>query len=320
MLLVPLVASSSEKTFNKEKLKRASSWGYQLQDISVSEIRNQIFDLVVIEPVQYSEQANYFTKRQVSLMKNRKDPERNKLLIAYLSIGEAEDYRHYWKKEWNQHPPSWLGRENPDWKGNYKVRYWNKEWQTIMLKELDEILKAGFDGVYLDIIDAFEYWSEKQTYRKETQQKNDPKGDVSLAADLMVHWISKIANHSRLNSTRANSDFIVLPQNGEGLIQTASKDNIHLYWNSIDGIGVEDLFHPGDDPEDNPRNLNRERIEILKQFKEKGKPLFVIDYLTNKRLIKSFCEQSRKFAFIPFVSNRELNSIPEEKVQFWCDQ
>ena len=25
--------------------------------------------------------------------------------------------------------PAWLERENPDWDGNYKVRYWHPDWQ-----------------------------------------------------------------------------------------------------------------------------------------------------------------------------------------------
>ncbi|MCD6345902.1 MAG: hypothetical protein J7L96_00635 [Bacteroidales bacterium] len=35
-------------------------------------------------------------------------------------------------------------------------------WKKILLEQedsyLDKIMAAGFDGVYLDIIDAFEYW------------------------------------------------------------------------------------------------------------------------------------------------------------------
>lgn len=79
-----------------------------------------------------------------------------------MSIGEAEDYRFYWKNEWKTNPPVWLGEENPDWEGNYKVWYWEKEWQNIIISDpdsyLQRILNAGFDGVYLDIIDAFEYF------------------------------------------------------------------------------------------------------------------------------------------------------------------
>jgi len=44
------------------------------------------------------------------------------------------------------------------------VKYWDKEWQQIIYGTpgayLDRILKAGFDGVYLDLVDAFEYFEE----------------------------------------------------------------------------------------------------------------------------------------------------------------
>ncbi|MFQ5795846.1 MAG: endo alpha-1,4 polygalactosaminidase [Candidatus Bipolaricaulia bacterium] len=86
----------------------------------------------------------------------------SRLVIAYMSIGEAEDYRYYWQAEWKPNPPSWLAEENPDWPGNYKVRYWDRNWQNVIYESNDSYLKkildAGFDGVYLDIIDAFEYF------------------------------------------------------------------------------------------------------------------------------------------------------------------
>ncbi len=85
-----------------------------------------------------------------------------RLLIAYMSIGEAEDYRYYWQSGWKKDAPTWLAGQNPQWKGNYKVRYWDKAWQALILDPqtgyLKKILDAGFDGVYLDIIDAFEYF------------------------------------------------------------------------------------------------------------------------------------------------------------------
>lgn len=88
----------------------------------------------------------------------------SRLVVAYMSIGEAENYRYYWKPSWNTHPPSWLAAANPDWPGNYKVRYWDSDWQAILYGNdasyTKKILDAGFDGVYLDIIDAFEYFEQ----------------------------------------------------------------------------------------------------------------------------------------------------------------
>ncbi|MEA1904575.1 MAG: endo alpha-1,4 polygalactosaminidase, partial [Candidatus Hadarchaeota archaeon] len=71
-----------------------------------------------------------------------------RLIIAYMSIGEAEDYRYYWQTEWETNPPSWLAEENPEWPGNYKVRYWYEDWQDIIYggnnSYLKKILDAGF--------------------------------------------------------------------------------------------------------------------------------------------------------------------------------
>lgn len=84
----------------------------------------------------------------------------SRLVIAYMSIGEAEDYRYYWDDPWRVGSPEWLEAENPDWEGNYKVRYWDEQWQSVIYGNedacLDMIMDAGFDGVYLDIIGAFQ--------------------------------------------------------------------------------------------------------------------------------------------------------------------
>ena len=42
----------------------------------------------------------------------------SRLLIAYMSIGEAEDYRYYWQPGWQPGSPSWLEAENPVWDGS----------------------------------------------------------------------------------------------------------------------------------------------------------------------------------------------------------
>ncbi len=102
-----------------------------------------------------------FTDSEVTQLKAKQN-DGQRVVISYMSIGEAEDYRYYWNDSWVVGNPSWIENENPDWEGNYKVVYWDTEWQSIIYGNNDSYLKkildAGFDGVYLDIIDAFEYF------------------------------------------------------------------------------------------------------------------------------------------------------------------
>ena len=87
-----------------------------------------------------------------------------RLVISYMSIGEAEDYRYYWQADFTANPPEWLSGPNPDWPGNYKVKYWLESWKTIIYGDneayLDKLLESGFDGAYLDIIDGYEYFED----------------------------------------------------------------------------------------------------------------------------------------------------------------
>lgn len=87
-----------------------------------------------------------------------------RLVISYMSIGEAEDYRYYWQTDFNTNAPEWLSGVNPDWPGNYKVKYWLNSWKTIIYGNsdayLDKLLEVGFDGTYLDIIDGYEYFED----------------------------------------------------------------------------------------------------------------------------------------------------------------
>ena len=117
------------------------------------------YDVFIID-LFYGEEI--LTASDLQQLKTKKNGG-SRLVICYMSIGEAEDYRWYWKSSWNKKAPDFMCAVNPEWDGNYKVKYWYPQWQEIICGEngyLSKILAAGFDGVYLDIIDAFEYFEE----------------------------------------------------------------------------------------------------------------------------------------------------------------
>lgn len=128
----------------------------------LSAIQNTNYDVILID--LFFNDGQQFTSEEILKLKTKANGS-GRLVLAYMSIGEAEEYRFYWQKAWKNTNPLWLDKENQDWKGNFKVKYWNADWQKIILGSenayLDKILNANFDGVYLDIIDGFEYFEEE---------------------------------------------------------------------------------------------------------------------------------------------------------------
>lgn len=132
--------------------------GFGSKSNFISEVTATNYDLLIMD---FFFDGEPYTLAEVEELRSKQNGGK-RMVIAYMSIGEAEDYRYYWQPEWDSDPPSWLRGENPHWEGNYKVEYWDPLWQQIIFgtdsSYLDRILDAGFDGVYLDIIDAFEYF------------------------------------------------------------------------------------------------------------------------------------------------------------------
>ncbi len=231
-------------------------------------------------------------------------------VLSYLSIGEAEDYRDYWDPSWDADgdgepdagAPDWLGPMNPEWEGNYKVRYWDSGWQDILLGDggyLEQITDAGFDGVYLDIIDAYFYWSEDAD-----AADLRPMEDT---ADDMIALIEAIGDAGR----EANPDFEVFPQNGEFVGYDAG-DQMDRLLDAIDGFGVEDVFCPGDAEEDNPFEPDESRLEVLDELIDNDKVVLSVDYLTDEDLADQFLEGAADHGFQACVALRDLASRPNE--------
>lgn len=272
---------------------------YQLQNINLNEIGDTKFDLAIIDYSQDGSDEERFTAKQISVLKT--SPGGAKLVLAYMSIGEAENYRWYWDNNWdadgdgNPDPgaPSWLGPSNPDWPGNYKVKYWETEWQSIIYGSptsyLDKIIEADFDGVYLDIIDAYEYWGAEgeSGLNRETAEQE------------MVYFVKAIAKYARL--TKGNADFGIFPQNGEAL-------SSHLdYVQVVTGIGKEDTWYNDNFPQ--PSSYTSEVIANLDIFKQAQKLVLVVDYVTVQNLIDDFYSKAETQGYTPYATVRDLDVL-----------
>jgi cysteinyl-tRNA synthetase, unknown class len=259
---------------------------YQLQNIDLNAIAKTKFDLAVIDYSSDGSESTRFTKRQIESLQT--DPPHPKRVLAYLSIGEAEDYRYYWQSSWKKSPPDFLGPVDPDWPGNFKVRFWDPAWQKIVFDYEDKIIDAGFDGVYLDVIDSYQFWQEKG--QANTEQE-------------MVDFVKSIAAHAR--EVRGAKNFAVFVQNAEEL--SSHKD----YIDAVTGIGREDLYYDGNSKV--AADETKFAISKLNAFKDAGKLVLVIDYPTELAKIDQVYSRAQSKGFLPYVGRRELDRLTINK-------
>jgi len=226
-------------------------------------------------------------------------------VVAYLSIGEAETYRAYWNASWdadsNGDPdavaPSWLMGENPFWEGNYVVKYWDPGWQSLIIKSLDEILLAGFDGIYLDIVDGFQNFE----YDIETGEWRDylinPDTGLTYRRD-MVMWISRLAQYARQKTSPA---FLVIPQNGEQLLE----DPTHL--SQISAQGLESVFTDGNATV--PNADKNYRVSFLSKATAAAKPVLLVEYGTTAAAKKKSRAGATANKFVLLLTSYDLGKL-----------
>lgn len=245
---------------------------YVLQSVGFKELAESDFDIAIIDIDDCGLDLSQLLEFQ----------SKDRVLLSYLSIGEAEDYRSYWTDGWAIGDPDFIYEENPFWHGNYKVKYWYYDWQEIIYSQLDKIIENGFDGAYLDMIDTYKYFEDIE---------------VSDAADMMVDFVVGLSKYSK----SINNDFLIIPQNAEILLDDPE------YFDAIDGIGKEELYFFRE------RRQSDRDIKLssyyLDKVKRAGKDVFIISYVTETENIREVISNAKKNDYYYFIGERELDSI-----------
>lgn len=238
----------------REDLSWVQSWAIQLQAADIDELVASTYDVVVTDYSRDGTDAGAYTYAEIERVRNS-----GKLVLAYLSLGEASDFRFYWRSSWREGKPGFIGPANPDWPGAYKVKYWRKAWWDKCVRpHLDRILAAGFDGVWLDSVDAYWFWYT---------QGEDPV----RSANRMAGLVRKTAEYARASF---GEHFVVCPNNGLAMLDDASTTWKNNYISDVDAVGVESLFYDYWSADDQAYRLAK-----LAQFAAAGKKIFNVEYI-----------------------------------------
>jgi cysteinyl-tRNA synthetase len=302
-------------------LQQVTSWSIQLQGIEATDsvdalVASQV-DMLVLEPTRLVRGEEWFPTGGL-VQRVRQSPgvtRGRKLCIAYLNVGQAEDYRPYWQPSWRPPTattagePAFLVTVDPDgWAGNYPVAFWDPRWREILWGRpeslLDAILADGFDGVYLDWILAYQEPAVVAAARRAGVEPDR----------AMADQVRELRAYAR----RTRPAFVVIAQNGVDLGEAVPE-----YYRSIDGIAHEDLSFRGsaaakwDDPASGdvaiPATGGWSTAQIaagLRRFRERGLPVFTLDYALDPTNIQLASERSRQFGFVPCVTRTPLDRLP----------
>ncbi|GAA5448054.1 uncharacterized protein TM_1410 [Deinococcus depolymerans] len=262
------------------RLLAARRWAYHLSDYPqrLRAVAASPFDLVVVDAEDDSGVPWPAAELRAA---RRRAGHPDRLLLGYLSVGAAERDRAYWQPGWTRRPPAWLLGEQPDWPGNYDVAYWDAAWQALTLARLDRLLASGFDGAYLDLVDAFEGHPARPGARRE-----------------MVAWVCRVARHARTRDPQ----FLIVPQNAAGLIRDAG------YAGCVDALGQEETFSYAMNV---PTGADRqaELAAAFRWWRAAGKPVFTVEYADREPLVAQLYARARAWGLVPYVTVRNADVL-----------
>jgi cysteinyl-tRNA synthetase len=284
-------ANVPENFQDNHPINRVNNFACYINNTHKEKVISSNYDLIIIDTCDPD--GKLFTAKDLYEMKQREGKD-DKLLIGYVSLGEAESYRWYWQKQWKKNPPKWLGRENKEWPGNYPVHFWTEEWWEITKQILDKVLAQDFDGIFIDKVDVY----------------NDLGGDDHLA-NSMRDFIVKVSQYVRSKK----SDFILLSSNAAELAIFDDRSADYPYLDAWDGIVREDLWFTSDGSGVMPGTKQAAKevnsaVDDLNIWKNAGKKVFVIDYVTGRQWIWAR-DKIKRLGFIGYCSDRGLVELRE---------
>jgi dipeptidyl aminopeptidase/acylaminoacyl peptidase len=115
-------AAGSES--GRERLANVTNWLYLIGDNPEPDVVTQSaaseYDLVVLDFVPSQADATDYPMTEVVAALH----DAGKLVIAYIDVGQAENYRTYWQPGWRVGNPEWIIGIDPDgWEGNFPVAF-----------------------------------------------------------------------------------------------------------------------------------------------------------------------------------------------------
>lgn len=151
-----------ENTKNITSLKDAENYLYLINSGNfdskatfIEALQKTNYDVLLID-LFFGETP--FSSEEINALKFKNNGSK-RLVLSYINIGAAESYRYYWNPKWKLGSPSWLQKKYDGYDDEIWVAFWKSSWKKIIFGNnesyIKKILDAGFDGAYLDNVEAY---------------------------------------------------------------------------------------------------------------------------------------------------------------------
>ncbi len=225
-------------------------------------------DLFVLDPDAYS-------YSEIKALRSA-----NKMVFAYLSVGEAEAYRKYYSEIASS---GLIIEENHNWKENFAIKYWENNWKETLLKYSKEILNKCFNGLFVDVVDAWQiYDGDVQIQRKIEMQNLLTELGLYLKSRGMENGIIIQNSHELLDDKVLCS--MIYGINQESLFASWASDSIDPQWQS-------------------------EKIAVLEKIRHQGKLVTTVEYTRDRMAMARIRMKTSRLGFLPYFTVKELDQV-----------
>jgi cysteinyl-tRNA synthetase len=277
---VAVVAARREKPVPGDPRR---SWAYQLQDYPggrLDQLAAGPYQLIVVDLARDAGD-DYFTEAEIARVRAT-----GKRVLAYFEIGSIEDFRPEYPVL-RARAADLIANEWREWPGEHFVRYYDPRWWTLVVRpRVDQALRAGFDGAYLDTPLAYEQLTLAAARGRDR---------AALARDMagLIVRISRYAKQRR-------PGFLIVPQNSPELRHEAG------YSAAIDGIGMEELYFRATDRRCT-EDYCAENLAGARALRDAGKFVLGVDYATRAADVRYACGRYRAEHFVGTVTVLDLD-------------
>jgi polysaccharide biosynthesis protein PelA len=222
----------------------------------------------------------------------RKRAKAPQIILGYLALCELGPSRSYAAKV---RQAGLLLHESPYWPGSFYIDIRRAEWHRMLIQEIvPSILKAGFDGLFLDTIDDAP-WLEASSIQS--------LPGVSAAAVALVHGIRLFFSNRVL---MLNRGFDLLPKLERDLDMILAESILTT------SVGIE--RKPTRAPQESFEDRVRELRAVL--ARQPQLTVYSLDYWdpADQAGIRDIYAIQRAHGFVPYVGTSTLTKIIPEPV------